>query len=96
MSISQLSVSKDEDILSEEDVDRILKTYQNPLQLQEFIMEGIISKLYSCSLKLLPVSDQQFTPRGVETLIQTGRVAHRTLYLSVHGLKKQFCFLLAC
>ena len=43
--ISQLSVSEDEDVLSEEDVDRILKSYQNPLQLEQFIMEGIISKL---------------------------------------------------
>ena len=42
MLICQLSVSEDEDVLSEEDVDRILKTYKNPLQLEQFIMEGIL------------------------------------------------------
>lgn len=36
----KLSISEDEDVLSEEDVDRILKTCKNPLQLEQFIMEG--------------------------------------------------------
>ena len=47
MFISQLTVTEDEDVLSEEDVDRILKTYENPLHLEQFIMEGIlfVSKL---------------------------------------------------
>ena len=74
MFISQLSVSEDGNVLSEEDVDRILKTYQNPLQLEHFIMEGnSYLFLCCCSFKILPVPDQQFTPMGVGALIQTGQ-----------------------
>ena len=74
MFISQLSVSEDENVLSEEDVDRILKTYQSPLQLEQFIMEGnSYLFLCCCSFKILSVPDQQFTPRGVGALIQTGQ-----------------------
>ena len=72
MFISQLSVSEDENILSEEDVDRILKTFQNPLQLEQFIMEGNSYLFICCCFKILPVPDQQFTPGG-GALIQTGQ-----------------------
>ena len=85
MFISQLSVSEDENVLSEEDVDRILKTFQNPLQLEQFIMEGnSYLFLCCCSFKILPVPDQIFTPRGVGLSFKQGRGIHHAF----QGVKK--------
>jgi len=75
-------------------VDRILKTYKNPLQLEQFIMEGIFYFsfiilfylfLNYSSFKVLPVSDHQFTPRGGDLPFKKDRGAHRTF----QGLKKK-------
>ncbi|XP_078384384.1 uncharacterized protein LOC144666849 isoform X2 [Oculina patagonica] len=38
--LEKICISEDVDVSSEEDVDRILKAFENPLQVKQFIMEG--------------------------------------------------------